>query len=306
MSDTTVLGQRRAAQRLGAAVLEALKDAAFEPPEDLVADQLTCKLDELAYEAGVEVLLEAELHVTLAVGSPMGLTVREIEPDKFLLVTGVEPGSQGCRCGVRIGYFVRAINGEEVNSLEEVFGHLKAFKAGGVESFELALTAGPPTKDAPIDELEDVTRGQGLSQSRPAAPTPVVIAGPSGVGKGTLIGKLLQAFPGAFGFSVSHTTRAPRPGEVDGKDYHFTTLPLMEAAIARGEFLEHAKVHGNYYGTSFAAVKDVAGAGKICLLDIDIQVRVRALLSYAATSWHCAVRARVHGCVRAARASRPF
>ncbi|KAF4759462.1 guanylate kinase, partial [Perkinsus olseni] len=77
--------------------------------------------------------------------------------------------------------------------------------------------------------------------------------------------------PGRFGFSVSHTTRGMRSGEVDGKSYHFTGRPTMEAAIANGEFIEHAEVHGNLYGTSKAAVRDVLSHGEICILDIDVQ-----------------------------------
>jgi guanylate kinase len=99
----------------------------------------------------------------------------------------------------------------------------------------------------------------------------VVIAGPSGVGKGTLIEMLMKDMPGKFGFSVSHATRKPRPGEVNGTSYHFVTVPGMEAAIAKGEFIEYANVHGNYYGTSKKSVADVCEAGQVCLLDIDIQ-----------------------------------
>ena len=99
----------------------------------------------------------------------------------------------------------------------------------------------------------------------------VVICGPSGVGKGTLIGKLLQDFPDDFGFCVSHTTRAPRPGEVDGVHYHFASKAAMAEAIERGEFVEHALVHGNYYGTSKAAVENVTRLGKSCILDLDVQ-----------------------------------
>jgi guanylate kinase len=98
-----------------------------------------------------------------------------------------------------------------------------------------------------------------------------VVAGPSGVGKGTLIGKLMEEMPGKFGFSVSHTTRAPRDGEVDGVHYNFSTVPEVEAAIQRGEFIEYANVHGNYYGTTHAAVKAVCDKGATCILDIDIQ-----------------------------------
>lgn len=74
-----------------------------------------------------------------------------------------------------------------------------------------------------------------------------------------------------LGFSVSHTTRAPRPGEEQGVHYHFATRASMSEQIARGEFLEHAEVHGNLYGTSVAAVASVLEAGKSCILDIDVQ-----------------------------------
>ena len=100
---------------------------------------------------------------------------------------------------------------------------------------------------------------------------PVIITGPSGVGKGTLIARLRAEFPDAFGFSVSHTTRAPRKGEADGVDYHFTSREVMQPMVAAGEFLEHADVHGNMYGTSFEAVRSVAAAGRACILDIDVQ-----------------------------------
>ncbi|KAF0975193.1 hypothetical protein FDP41_005946 [Naegleria fowleri] len=100
---------------------------------------------------------------------------------------------------------------------------------------------------------------------------PIVICGPSGVGKGTLIQKLFAEFPSIFGFSVSHTTRAPRPGEQHGVHYYFTQKDVMQKEIDDGLFIEHANVHGNLYGTSFQAVKEVQNQGKCCVLDIDIQ-----------------------------------
>jgi guanylate kinase len=198
-------------------------------------------------------------------------------------------------------------------------------------------------------------------------PRPLVVCGPSGVGKGTLIARLTvraraapaqntpprpyfarafapraartaalpltppcplcslpwwqEAHPALFGFSVSHTTRAPRPGEQDGVHYHFTDRDAFLAGVAEGacacraprgaavaplrfrlapqrrarritracaasratpadaraaraaagKFLEHAHVHGNIYGTSFAAVAVVTGASKVCILDVDVQ-----------------------------------
>jgi len=103
-------------------------------------------------------------------------------------------------------------------------------------------------------------------------PRPVIFAGPSGVGKGTLIEMLMKRFPDEqFGFSVSHTTRKPREGEVDGVHYNFSTVETMKKEIEEGKFIEYAEVHGNYYGTSVASVEKVQSAGKICILDIDVQ-----------------------------------
>ena len=99
---------------------------------------------------------------------------------------------------------------------------------------------------------------------------PLVISGPSGVGKSTVIKALTARHPGRFGFSVSHTTRAPRPGEVNGVDYHFTSAGAMATAIGRGEMLEHAEVHGHVYGTSAASVRQVSSQGKICILDVNV------------------------------------
>lgn len=95
---------------------------------------------------------------------------------------------------------------------------------------------------------------------------PVVISGPSGVGKGTLISKLMKEFPSMFGFSVSHTTRGPREKEQNGIHYHFTDHNVMEREIKDGKFLEFASVHGNLYGTSVEAVEVVADAGKVLVL----------------------------------------
>jgi len=100
---------------------------------------------------------------------------------------------------------------------------------------------------------------------------PVVFAGPSGVGKGTIVSEIMKRYPTIFGFSVSHTTRNARPGEENGVHYNFVSKADMEAAIAKGEFIEHAHVHTNLYGTSFQAVEKVKNSGKICILDIDIQ-----------------------------------
>lgn len=104
-----------------------------------------------------------------------------------------------------------------------------------------------------------------------AGPRPVVLSGPSGAGKSTLLKRLMKEYEGIFGFSVSHTTRNPRPGEENGKDYHYVTREDMQAAIANDEFIENAEFSGNMYGTSKAAIQHVQSQNLICILDIDMQ-----------------------------------
>lgn len=98
----------------------------------------------------------------------------------------------------------------------------------------------------------------------------VVISGPSGVGKGTLFKKLLKEDPSTT-FSVSYATRDPRPGEVDGIDYHFVTIEAYQAMKDRNGFLESAEVHGNYYGTPVQPVMEAIEKGRNMVLDIDPQ-----------------------------------
>jgi len=100
---------------------------------------------------------------------------------------------------------------------------------------------------------------------------PVVMSGPSGCGKSTLVKKLMDEYKDCFAFSVSHTTRKPRPGEENGSDYYFVSKEDMQKAIANNEFVEHAEFSGNLYGTSKKAVEDVQKTGRICILDIDMQ-----------------------------------
>jgi len=102
-------------------------------------------------------------------------------------------------------------------------------------------------------------------------PRTVVISGPSGSGKTTLINRLFKDYPTAFAYSVSHTTRSPRPGEQNGREYYFVPKNQMEKMIANGDFLETTKFSSNLYGTSKKAVEDVAQTGQICVLDLDKQ-----------------------------------
>lgn len=97
-----------------------------------------------------------------------------------------------------------------------------------------------------------------------------VIAAPSGAGKTSLVKALLKNDPG-IRLSVSYTTRAPRPGEVDGKDYHFVSRESFVEMAGRGEFLESAEVYGNFYGTSQTWIAREIAAGHDILLEIDWQ-----------------------------------
>jgi guanylate kinase len=97
-----------------------------------------------------------------------------------------------------------------------------------------------------------------------------VITAPSGAGKTSLIKALLQDEPGLT-LSISYTTRAPRPGEHNGREYHFVDEPTFLAMRERGEFLESAEVHGNRYGTSRKVISDTLERGQDLILEIDWQ-----------------------------------
>ncbi len=106
-----------------------------------------------------------------------------------------------------------------------------------------------------------------------------VVSAPSGAGKTSLVAALL-AEDARLGVSVSHTTRPMRPGEKDGVNYHFVSRETFEAMIGRSEFLEHADVFGNYYGTSQTWVEDTLQSGQDVILEIDWQgaAQVRRLM----------------------------
>lgn len=98
----------------------------------------------------------------------------------------------------------------------------------------------------------------------------IILSSPSGAGKSTLA-KRLRAWDNSIVFSVSATTRKPRPGEVDGVDYHFVSETDFKKTVAAGGMLEHAHVFGNFYGSPKAAVEEAINAGKDVLFDIDWQ-----------------------------------
>ena len=97
-----------------------------------------------------------------------------------------------------------------------------------------------------------------------------VIVAPSGAGKSTLVNALLEREPDV-GLSISYTTRAPRPGEISGREYFFVSMDEFQAMVGRGEFLEHAEVYGNWYGTSKHWIEKTRAAGSDVVLEIDWQ-----------------------------------
>lgn len=115
------------------------------------------------------------------------------------------------------------------------------------------------------------------SATQPAAAAPssrssdlLVVVGPSGAGKSTLIGRLRAEYPNSFGYSISHTTRSSRSGEVNGKDYHFVDAAQFQELLEADQFLEHAIVHNTMYGTSAESVRHVLDSDQVATMDLDI------------------------------------
>ncbi|EPT30418.1 guanylate kinase family protein [Toxoplasma gondii TgCatPRC2] len=151
---------------------------------------------------------------------------------------------------------------------------------------EAQRSAGDAAEDAVLEETNDAREVEenGASEAesgcrratllkrilRDTAPRILVVAGPSGVGKGTLVKRIFAKWPQAFGFSISHTSRQPRPGETHGKEYFFCSREEFEKLKKEGHFVESAEFSGNCYGTSFAAVDNVRRGERICLLEIDM------------------------------------
>jgi guanylate kinase len=109
-----------------------------------------------------------------------------------------------------------------------------------------------------------------------------VVSAPSGAGKSSMVKALLASDP-SLGVSVSHTTRAPRGQEQDGREYHFVDRATFQAMVAAGDFLEWAEVHGNLYGTSRSSIETQVAAGHDVVLEIDWQgaLQLKSLLSDA-------------------------
>lgn len=125
----------------------------------------------------------------------------------------------------------------------------------------MAAASQRPTLSSPLT---------GPSSGRPGDPVLLVIAGPSGAGKGTIVEGLRSREPGIW-LSVSTTTRPPRSGETEGRDYHFVSRDDFKSLQMAGEFLEWFEVFGNLYGTPRSPVEDHLAAGHDVLLEIDVQ-----------------------------------
>lgn len=110
-------------------------------------------------------------------------------------------------------------------------------------------------------------------------PFPIILSSPSGGGKTTIARMLVDRRPDV-GYSVSCTTRSPRPGEIQGRDYHFLTPEDFGGRVERGEFAEHAHVHGNRYGTLREEVDRVFASGRHVIMDIDVQGARQFMASY--------------------------
>jgi guanylate kinase len=114
------------------------------------------------------------------------------------------------------------------------------------------------------------TQSSATTKKCPSPGRLIILTGPSGVGKGTLMQALLKRHPELY-YSVSVTTRSPRPGETDGKNYYFISRSKFEQLIAQGEFLEWAEFAGNYYGTPREAVLNQVQSGKLVVLEIELE-----------------------------------
>ena len=156
------------------------------------------------------------------------------------------------------------------------YGPSRAREKGGPRSSTTTSSSNskPTSLQQHPKDREDVTFTD-ASPDPPSLPflDPLIVCGPSGAGKGTLIHKYMTECGGSqhFAFGVSHTTRAPRHGETSGVHYHFVSLEEMQNLQNQNAFLECAHVHGNWYGTSWTAIRHVQSQGKRCLLDIDVQ-----------------------------------
>ena len=119
--------------------------------------------------------------------------------------------------------------------------------------------------------IRHTSESASIAKAMANAAKPLVICGPSGVGKSSIVGKLQEEFGDCFALCVSHTTRKPRENEVDGVNYFFVLKDEFQDAKERGEFIETAEFAGHMYGTSRGAITRIQMAGLICILDIEMK-----------------------------------
>ena len=150
-----------------------------------------------------------------------------------------------------------------------------------VSLFLLALPAVSIAQASPCADFFTRVTERSLAALPPRI---LVISAPSGAGKTTLIQLLVKKYPDLFAISVSTTTRAPRPGEVNGKDYLFTDQADFKKRIAAGDFVEWAEVFGNYYGTSKSQIAATLAQGKHVILNIDVSGAAKIREAYPHTA----------------------
>jgi len=130
-----------------------------------------------------------------------------------------------------------------------------------------------PSESQTNGSAKEITNEVSTKNVKNSGPNPLVICGPSGSGKSTILKSVMSQpkYKDLLAFSVSHTTRKPRPGEVHGREYYFSDRDNMRTEIDAGLFIESAEFSGNLYGTSKESVHKCRSQGKICVLDIDSQ-----------------------------------
>lgn len=143
--------------------------------------------------------------------------------------------------------------------------------------FRITILKNPP---GPIFIFEIKSTTSSNLYERPIMSKAIVICGPSGSGKSTLLKRLLADNKDKLAFTISHTTRAPRKGELDGREYYFISRDEMRKMINNNEFVEHTEFSGNLYGTSKKAVQDALRTDKLFILEVDIE-GVRSISKHA-------------------------
>jgi len=136
-----------------------------------------------------------------------------------------------------------------------------------------STTTSEPQNNGGVKKTAENTATAATKEDLKLELNPLVICGPSGSGKSTILKAVMSqpAYKDLLAFSVSHTTRQPRPGEAHGREYYFTDRDSMRAEIEADKFIESAEFSGNLYGTSKESVHKCRSQGKICVLDIDSQ-----------------------------------